>query len=109
MYLKKKKSNWFRFTYSCDHKIDCFVVSTAPVRSEIELHNHRYWDALATSLYASIMFDVNTVDKFINESRRALEYEPQTLVEIGDMNNAYSKIVESAREVRTYDLSLLFK
>lgn len=55
------------------------------------------------------MFDVNTVDKFINESRRALEYEPQTLVEIGDMNNAYSKIVESAREVRTYDLSLLFK
>lgn len=87
------------FHFSCEHKIECFTVSTAPIRSEIELHNNRYWDVLSISLYASIMFDVIAVDEFISDAKKKLEYQPQSLDEIGNASDSYRQIVDKSKEV----------
>lgn len=84
---------------SCEHKVECFTITTAPVRSEIELHNNRYWDVLSISLYASIMFDVNAIEEFITDSKKRLEYQPQSLDEIGDASESYRQIVDKSKEV----------
>lgn len=87
------------FICSCEHKIECFTVSTAPVRSEIELHNNRYWDVLSISLYASVMVDVNAIEEFVADSKKRLEYQPQSLDEIGNASEAYRQIVDKSKEV----------
>lgn len=79
--------------------MECFTVTTAPVRSEIELHNNRYWDVLSITLYSSIMMDVNSIEEFISDSKKKLEYQPQSLEEIGDASEAYRKIVDKSKLV----------
>ncbi|CAH0388994.1 unnamed protein product [Bemisia tabaci] len=84
---------------SCDKKFECFTVSCAPVLSEIELHNRRFWDVLTVSLQSSILRDVALVESFISESRLLLEKQPQSLLEIGDANASYVKIMNSSKEM----------
>lgn len=90
----------YYFYFSCDKKFECFTVSCAPVLSEIELHNRRFWDVLTVSLQSSILRDVALVESFISESRLLLEKQPQSLLEIGDANASYVKIMNSSKEVR---------
>ncbi|KAI5737300.1 hypothetical protein M8J76_012015 [Diaphorina citri] len=85
---------------SCaEEKVECFVISFAPVRSEIELHNRRYWDSLAASLYYSIMRDVTILQNYISESKKSLDRQPQTLDDIGEINAVHKKILETSKQM----------
>lgn len=87
------------FSFSVEEKVECFVISFAPVRSEIELHNRRYWDSLAASLYYSIMRDVTILQNYISESKKSLDRQPQTLDDIGEINAVHKKILETSKQV----------
>uniref|UniRef100_A0A8D8QIW2 Cytoplasmic dynein 2 heavy chain 1 n=2 Tax=Cacopsylla melanoneura TaxID=428564 RepID=A0A8D8QIW2_9HEMI len=85
---------------SCsEEKVECFLISFAPVRSEIELHNRRYWDSLAASLYYSIMRDVTILQNYIVQSKKSLERQPQTLDDIGEINAVHRKILETSKQM----------
>jgi dynein heavy chain 2 len=82
--------------YSSDEKIECFTISLAPVRAEIDLQNRRYWDALASSLQTSILGEVTTIDKFITESTDALSKQPRSVDEISEAKSAYTQIIKNS-------------
>ena len=45
------------------------------------------------------MIDVNAIEEFISESKRKLEYQPQSMDEIGDANEAYRQIIDKSKQV----------
>ena len=79
--------------------MECFTVSLAPVRAEIDLQNRLYWDTLTSTLQASILAEVASVDKFITESTDALSKQPRTIDEIGEAKAAHTDIVEKSAKV----------
>lgn len=99
--LKTSKLNKIDVSfYRTERKIDCFTINVGPVCNEIELHNRRYWDTLASSLYASTLADVVCVDKFVQEAKRTLQVQPQRLDQVGEANGQYTAITQKAVQVR---------
>ena len=49
-------------------KLQCISINYAPLRSEIELLNRRYWDILMITLQRSIINDIETIEKFTSEA-----------------------------------------
>ncbi|RZF43242.1 hypothetical protein LSTR_LSTR016848 [Laodelphax striatellus] len=86
---------------SSERKVDCIVISVAPVRAEVEMHNRRYWDILSSSLHSSVIQDVNKLENFILESKSSLEKAPQSLQEVGEINSKFESISESAKNMFT--------
>lgn len=82
-----------------ERKIDCFTINLGPVCNEIELHNRKYWDTLASSLYESIQSDLASIDKFIQEGQRSLQQQPQHPDELGEINFQYLTITQKAEKV----------
>lgn len=80
-------------------KIECFIVSTAAVRLELETHNRRYWDALSIMLHSSILFDIAVLNKFIEESMNTLQQQFSSAKQV---NNNHKKIIDSTKEVKCY-------
>lgn len=78
--------------------VECFIVSTAAVRLELETHNRRYWDTLSTLLHSSILFDIANLNKFIEESNITLQLQSSSAKEV---NNNHQKIVDASNEVKT--------
>lgn len=85
--------------YSADEKLECFSISLAPVRAEIELQNRHYWDTLTTTLQAAIVNEAMAVEKFISDSTDALSKQPRSVDEIGQAKAAYSEIIEKSSKV----------
>lgn len=71
----------------------------SPVCHEIEVHNRRYWDTLASSLYMSIQADVAIVAKFIQDATSTLQVQPQRLEDVKKANFEYRTISETAIQV----------
>lgn len=94
-----KQNNIFSLNRT-ERKIDCFTINVGPVCNEIELHNRKYWDTLASSLYASTLADVVCVDKFVQEARKTLQVQPQRLDQVGEANGQYTAITQKAAQVR---------
>ncbi|KAK3929891.1 Cytoplasmic dynein 2 heavy chain 1 [Frankliniella fusca] len=84
---------------SSDEKLECFSISLAPVRAEIDLQNRHYWDTLTSSLQASIFSEIAVVEKFINDSTEALSKQPRSVDEIGEAKAAYSEISNKTRQM----------
>lgn len=82
---------------SAELKVECFIISTAAVRLELETHNRRYWDTLSTLLYSSILFDIANLNKFIEESNNILQQQSSSAKEV---NNNHRKIIDSSNEVK---------
>lgn len=61
---------------SNESRIDCFVVNTSPIRSDIEFIGRKYWDTLAYSLRSSILKDISTLQDFLHTSSQVLESMP---------------------------------
>ncbi|XP_050526495.1 cytoplasmic dynein 2 heavy chain 1 isoform X2 [Daktulosphaira vitifoliae] len=56
-------------------RVECFIISTAAIRLELEIHNRRYWDSLTIMLHSSILFDIVALEKFIEESTSTLRQQ----------------------------------
>lgn len=78
--------------------VECFIVSTAAVRLELETHNRRYWDTMSTLLHSSILFDIARLNKFIEESVETLQQQTSSAKEV---NNNHKKIIDSSIEVKS--------
>lgn len=57
-------------------RIDCFVINTSPIRSDIEFIGRKYWETLAYSLRASIVRDISVLQDFLNNSSQLMESMP---------------------------------
>ncbi|KAE8745286.1 hypothetical protein FOCC_FOCC007971 [Frankliniella occidentalis] len=84
---------------SSDEKLECFSISLAPVRAEIDLQNRHYWDTLTSSLQASIFSEVAAVEKFINDSTEALSKQPRSVDEIGEAKATYTEIFNKSSQM----------
>ncbi|XP_037092634.1 cytoplasmic dynein 2 heavy chain 1-like [Pollicipes pollicipes] len=69
---------------STEEKIDCITVSFSAIRSEIEIINRRYWDALVSLLQHSIIKDCHALNRFATDSSEGLKRQPQTIDEVGE-------------------------
>ena len=79
-----------------DEKINCISVSFAPVRTEIEMLNRKFWDALMVSLQRSIIEDITTIEKFAIEAMDTLRKQPQSVEEIGVANQKHQEYEKEA-------------
>ena len=79
-----------------DEKINCISVSFAPVRTEIEMLNRRFWDSLVVSLQRSIIEDITTIEKFAIEAMETLRKQPQSVEEIGIANQKHQEYEKEA-------------
>ncbi|EDW77285.2 uncharacterized protein Dwil_GK18215 [Drosophila willistoni] len=81
--------DWDRNFRSCKHfsqqlaklqqseeSIDCIVINVLPLRSDIEFISRRYWEALANSLRASILTDVDAIQEFLQNALKFLKNVP---------------------------------
>ncbi|XP_060838419.1 cytoplasmic dynein 2 heavy chain 1 [Rhopalosiphum padi] len=86
--------------------VECFIVSTAAVRLELETHNRRYWDTMSTLLHSSILFDIARLNKFIEESVETLQQQTSSAKEV---NNNHKKIIDSSIEMNFVVLEIVKK
>ncbi len=86
-------------------KLDCIQINYAPVRTEIELLNTKFWDTLVWTLKRSIIADNETVEKFTVESTEVLRKQPQSVEEIGEANKAHKKFLV---KLSTFMISRVF-
>ncbi|XP_034239710.1 cytoplasmic dynein 2 heavy chain 1 [Thrips palmi] len=84
---------------SSDEKLECFSISLAPVRAEIDLQNRHYWDTLTSSLQTSIITEAVAVEKFITDSTDALSKQPRTVDEIGEAKAVYTEIIDKSSKM----------
>ena len=83
---------------STEEKIDCITVSFSAIRSEIEIINRRYWDALVSLLQHSIIKDCHNLNRFATESSEGLKRQPQTIEEVGESAARRNEIMAEMSE-----------
>lgn len=86
------------FSFS-EIKIDCITVNTTPVKSVIDDHIQRLFDALLNSLRKTINSDLATIDTFLTSAIETLSKRPQTVEDIGDANTKHTEFAKKRREV----------
>ena len=79
--------------------MDCISVSFAPVRTEVELLNRKFWDTLVTTLQRSIIHDIEIIEKFATEAMATLRKQPQSVEEIGQANQKHVYYSEKSPEM----------
>ena len=80
-------------------KIDCIRVNNGPVKSAIDDHISRLFEALLSSLRKATMADVGAIDSFLSDAMEALSTRPQTVEEIGDANARHAEFAKKKNEV----------
>lgn len=80
-------------------KIDCITVSTSPVKSSIDDLLAKLFDTLLISLRRSVVNVYNNVDGFATKSMDDLNHVPQTIEEMGDVNEKYQSIMKDKPQV----------
>ncbi|KPI89860.1 putative dynein heavy chain [Leptomonas seymouri] len=75
-------------------KIDCFSISTVPVRASIEEHLHRLEDALLNGMRKHIQSAVSEIDDFVFRVSNLVERQPTTMDEVGEASKRYKESVE---------------
>ena len=82
-------------------KLQCIIINYAPLRSEIELLNRKYWDILAITLQRSIIGDIEAIENFTTEATDNLRRQPQTVEEIGEANSMHKNYQEKTPDMLT--------
>jgi len=85
--------------FSDDVTVGCITVSLLPIRTEMELQNRRYWDALATSLQSSVLLRVNSVSKFIDESTENLNAPRHSMDHVAEAYKNHARITSTSADV----------
>ncbi|XP_013392185.1 cytoplasmic dynein 2 heavy chain 1, partial [Lingula anatina] len=81
-------------------KVDCITVNTNPVKSSIDDHIQRLFDALLSSLRKAIHNDISTIDTFLTTAMETLAQRPQTVEEIGTANAKHSEFAKQKKEIQ---------
>lgn len=73
-----RRKLWFLYElalsfFRTESRIDCFVINTSPLRSDIEFISRKYWETLTYSLRTSILKDMTTLQDFLNTSTQVLQ------------------------------------
>nr|CAB3240329.1 cytoplasmic dynein 2 heavy chain 1-like [Phallusia mammillata] len=76
-------------------KVDCLLVSTAPVKNAIDDQLQRLFDSLVESLRTRLNSDVEELTNFVNSASDSLQTMPQTIHEIGLANAKHAELKES--------------
>ena len=74
-------------------------MSTVPVKSVIDDHIQRLFDALLFTLRKAIQSEVSSIETFLDASMETLSNRPQTVEEIGDANAKHGEFAKKKREV----------
>ena len=82
-------------------KLQCIIINYAPLRSEIELLNRKYWDILIMTLQRSIITDIENIEKFTADATDNLRRQPQTVEEIGEANLMHKNYQEKTPQMLT--------
>jgi len=90
----------FRVFFS-EVKVDCIRVSTIPIKTVIDDHIQRLFDALLGSLRRSIQSDITEIETFVTEALETLSQRPQTVEEIGEANVKHMEFTKRKKEVLT--------
>ena len=83
-------------------RVDCVTVSTLPVKSSVDDHLQRLYDALLGALRHSIQADFNSITNFLTGAKESLSIKPQSVEEIGEVNQKHSELLAKKPEVCTY-------
>ncbi|KAG5475409.1 hypothetical protein LSCM1_03523 [Leishmania martiniquensis] len=75
-------------------KIDCFAVSTVPVRASIEEHLRRLEEALLNGMRRHIQASLSEIDEFVLRVSNIVERQPTTMDEVGEANRRYRESLE---------------
>ncbi|KAG5501057.1 hypothetical protein GH5_04648 [Leishmania sp. Ghana 2012 LV757] len=78
-------------------KIDCFTISTVPVRASIEEHLHRVEEALLNGMRRHIQTSLSEIDEFVLRVSNIVERQPTTMDEVGEANKRYTESLELIR------------
>ena len=82
-------------------RVDCITVSTLPIKASVEDHIQQLFDALLTSLRRSIQTNLSAIDQFLVKGKEALSVRPQTIEEIGDVNQAHKQLAKEKPSVNS--------
>ena len=70
-----------------------------PVKTVIDDHIQRLFDALLNSLRKAINTEVTDIDSFVTNAMETLSNRPQTVEEIGEANAKHSEFSKKKSEV----------
>eukprot|EP00759_Apiculatamorpha_spiralis_P039816 PhF_6_TR38629/c0_g1_i1/m.57632/K10414/DYNC2H, DNCH2; dynein heavy chain 2, cytosolic len=75
-------------------RLECFVISTAPIKAAIEDHLGRLAEVLNATLRKSAVTHLQAIDKFLEDATETLRVTPTTLEEVGVANKKFSEVKE---------------
>jgi len=84
---------------SSEIKVDCIRVNAMPIKTVIDDHIQRLFDALLSSLRRSIQSDITEIETFITAALETLSQRPQTVEEIGEANGKHMEFTQKKKEV----------
>jgi len=87
------------FMCSSEIKVDCIRVSAIPIKTIIDDHIQRLFDALLGSLRRSIQSDITEIESFVTAALETLSQRPQTVEEIGEANGKHMEFAKKKKEV----------
>ena len=79
-------------------KVDCFTISTSPIKAAIEESTQKLSDSMVYHLRRAIADNIKSLDTFLTNGIDVLATRPQSHEEIGD---AYRRHAELSRTRRT--------
>ncbi|TPX32194.1 hypothetical protein SmJEL517_g04664 [Synchytrium microbalum] len=80
-------------------KVDCFVVSTIPLKASIDDQLQRLFDALVNTLRKTVQGHLQFVEQFVNSAMEVLSQRPQTIAEIGGAHAAHAQLSLKKNEI----------
>ncbi|XP_028896482.2 cytoplasmic dynein 2 heavy chain 1 [Zeugodacus cucurbitae] len=82
-----------------EESIDCIIINTSPLRSEIELISRRYWESLTNNLRTAIVNDVTMVQEFLQNSLQFLNNVPMEETSITESGMKYEKMMSELPKI----------
>ncbi|XP_036340109.1 cytoplasmic dynein 2 heavy chain 1-like [Rhagoletis pomonella] len=84
---------------NCEESIECIIINTSPLRSEIELISQRYWESLTNNLRSAIVNDVTTIQEFLQNSLQFLNNVPMGDTSLTESGMKYEKMMSELPKV----------
>lgn len=82
-------------------------MSTSPVKSAIDDIITKLFDTLLISLRRSIVNNYISLDSFVTKSQEDLNQVPQTIEEMGEVNDKYQKVIAQKDEVKWFLIDII--
>ena len=80
-------------------KVDCFTISTSPIKSAIDESIQKLSDSMIYHLKRAISDDIKSLDTFLTAGIEVLSTRPQTHEEIGEAFRKHAELSTSRRRM----------